>query len=487
MKILLVSSYKLEYVSRTDISPPLSLLYLSAAVRDSGHEPILLDFNVLSVPRNIERKQYYLSAALETIAKENPGLLMINCFLTANFPFVRELAQQAKAHVPDIPVAIGGIHPTLFAKEIVENCPEIDFVVTGEGERQVAALANCLAEGRMEALRNIQGFVFRDKQSVVFNSQKDFVKDLDELPAPAWDLVKLEDYYTNHSDWYNPRGLDVKMSAPILSSRSCPYDCNFCSAYHMMGRQLRLRTPGKVVDEMEALYDSHGINYFGFVDDNLTLNRMHILGICNEILRRGMNIQFESFSGYNLASLDRDVIETMYAAGCVYAILPIEHGSDHMRNHIIGKRLPREKIYQIAEIYREKGIMTRGVFIMGFPEETNETLNDTMNMMKELALDMYNVFALIPFPGTRVFQQAVQDKLLLQDLDFTKMWTGENDLNAVKEDFYLLPYNMSVDELRHWRRRFDEMRLYSDRVRNLQEITSVGQKGHKSSLISACD
>lgn len=124
---------------------------------------------------------------------------------------------------------------------------------------------------------------------------------------------------------------------------------------------------------------------------------------------------------------------------------------------------------------------------MGFPEETNETLNDTMNMMKELALDMYNVFALIPFPGTRVFQQAVQDKLLLQDLDFTKMWTGENDLNAVKEDFYLLPYNMSVDELRHWRRRFDEMRLYSDRVRNLQEITSVGQKGHKSSLISACD
>ncbi len=117
-----------------------------------------------------------------------------------------------------------------------------------------------------------------------------------------------------------------------------------------MGRGLRLRSPERVVDEMEMLYQKYGQNYFGFIDDNLTLNKKHILNLCNEIIRRKMVIQLESSVGYNLNSLDEEVIDAMVQAGCTYMILPIEHGNDRIRNEIIGKRLSRDKIYEVAAI-----------------------------------------------------------------------------------------------------------------------------------------
>jgi radical SAM superfamily enzyme YgiQ (UPF0313 family) len=132
---------------------------------------------------------------------------------------------------------------------------------------------------------------------------------------------------------------------------------------------------------MEMLYKDYGLSYFGFADDNLTLNKSHIITICNEIIRRGMVIQFESINGYNLASMDKEIVDAMVHAGCVYVILPIEHGCDHIRNEIIGKRLERQKILEVTELYKAYNLLTRGYFIMGFPEDTNETLEETYRIM----------------------------------------------------------------------------------------------------------
>jgi radical SAM superfamily enzyme YgiQ (UPF0313 family) len=286
---------------------------------------------------------------------------------------------------------------------------------------------------------------------------------------PAWDLVNIPDYCTDHSTWYNPKGLDIKMSVPLLTSRSCPFNCNFCSAHEMMGRGLRMHSAVRVVDEMERLYQGHGLNYFGFVDDNLTLNKRHVLSVCNEIVKRGLNIQFESFNGYNIASMDEDIVQAMCGAGCVYVIMPIEHGSDYMRNQIIGKKLPRDKIFSLAELYKKHNLLTRGVFIMGFAEDTVETLEETYRMMIELQLDLYNVFTLIPFPGTAVFDQAMRDKLFVNDITSDRLWEGTFELNALHDQIFLKPYKMNLDQVREYRAKFDSMRIYSDRARQLQK------------------
>ena len=238
-----------------------------------------------------------------------------------------------------------------------------------------------------------------------------------------------------------------------------------------MGRGYRTHSPERVVDEIEQLYSVYGINYFGFVDDNLTLNKKHIVSICDQIVRRRMNIQFESFNGYNIASMDEEIVAAMCEAGCVYVIMPIEHGSDDIRNAIIGKKLSREKIYTCAKLYKKYGLLTRGVFIMGFPEETEATLEDTLRMMHELELDMYNVFTLIPFPGTKVFEQAMRDGLFLHAIDHSTLWEGTLELNALCTQFFIKPYDLSIDTLARYRETFDALQFNSLRVKKLQEKT----------------
>jgi radical SAM superfamily enzyme YgiQ (UPF0313 family) len=470
MRILLISSFTTGDVTRTDIAPPLSLLYLAAALREGGHEPVLLDLTPLRPAQDVAREEWYRGVIMQKVAEVKPDLVGQNCFLSTHFAFVRSIARAVKALSPSLPFVVGGIHPTLFAADIITNCPEIDYIVTGEGEGQAVQLADALSAGTIADIAKISALAYRDVHGrAVVNPRASYETELDRLPMPAWDLVNVPQYFTDHSTWYNPRKLDIRMSVPILTSRSCPYDCNFCSAHRMMGRGLRLHSPTRVVDEMERLYRDHGVNYFGFVDDNLTLNKKHVMAICAEIVKRGLVIQFESFNGYNIASMDDEIVDAMCAAGCIYVIMPIEHGSDYMRNQIIGKKLPRDKIFRLAEIYKKHNLLTRGVFIMGFPEETVETLEETHRMMEELDLDLYNVFTLIPFPGTKVFDQAVRDKLLVTDVDPSQLWEGTLQLTPLGDQVFLKPYNLDVAQLLEYRAKFDAMRIHSDRARRLQK------------------
>ncbi len=468
MNVLLVSPYTLGHVKRVDRQPSLALLHLASVLRDADHCPCIFDLNTLPVPDGEHAEKNYTHAVLQTVAEKLPGMIGLNCLLSEHFPYMRRLAKAIKAQYPNLPIVIGGLHPTLFSKEIIGNCPEIDVAVMGEGEEQIVALANHFSSVEPSAIDHIDAICFRNPTGMLQqNPRNGFITDLNSLPGPAWDLVHFPEYFTDHSSWHNPRGLDIKMSVPVLTSRSCPYDCSFCSVHPLMGRGLRLRDPIKVVDEMEMLYRKHDLNYFGFLDDNLTLKKSHVMAICNEIVKRGMKIQFESINGYNLASLDDEIIHAMVQAGCVYVILPIEHGSDHIRNTVIGKHLAREKIYEVVSLYKKYKLLTRGYYIMGFPEETTETLMETYNLILELQLDMNNVFNLIPFPGTRIFEQALRDDLFINDVDPSRLWTGEFGLHAdAQHEFYIKPYAMEIEELLAFRKKFDELRLFSDRMKS---------------------
>ncbi len=461
----------MDYVKRVDRHPSLSLLCLAAALRQGGHDPNILDLNMLQPDEGVDPDSFYIQAVLDQAHDSQAGWVGINCLLSEHFPFVRKLATALKEDQQDRAIAIGGIHPTLFAEDIVRNCPDIDAVVLGEGESQAVGLSEAWQSGPSKNLNHIAGITFVDhKNDTISTPRKKFLKDLDQLATPAWDLFNLPDYFTDHSTWYNPRGLDIKMSVPILTSRSCPYDCSFCSIHPLMGKGLRLRSPSLVVDEMEMLYDKFDLNYFGFIDDNLTLNKKHIIGICNEIVQRDMKIQFESINGYIISSIDEEIAAAMVEAGCVYVIMPIEHGNDHMRNEIIGKRLDREKIFEVTDIYKSHNLLTRAYFIMGFPEETTQTMNDTLNMIQELKLDMNNVFNLIPFPGTRLFNQAVKDNLFVNDVDLNRLWEGNLGLHADNPNqLYLKPYNMELSELNEFHEKFQEFRIYSQRAKDLQQ------------------
>ena len=274
---------------------------------------------------------------------------------------------------------------------------------------------------------------------------------------PAWDLININKFEMNLDHYYNPPKLPVKFKAAIFSSRACPMSCNFCDMFLVMGKKHRKRRVKTIVDEIELLNKSYGVNYFSFMDDQLTLNKTHIIDICNEILKRKIKIIFDTPNGLWINSLREEVVAKMAEAGLVCASLAIEHGNDYIRNKVIGKILDRKKIYEVAALLKKYKIMSMGLFIMGFPEDTNETLKSTYDMMDELQLDKVSVGTLMPFPGTNLFNQVVKDKLFIRNWNLDELW--KTPISQNQNDFIIKPFNMTLDDLYKWRGKFDTMAI----------------------------
>tara|TARA_B110000305_G_C19410616_1_gene625229 strand:+ start:228 stop:1724 length:1497 start_codon:yes stop_codon:yes gene_type:complete len=462
MKILLIAPYvNLNVdptIAREDFYPSAALLHLAAMLRMNNYEPIIVDLNNAVVHAQKEKYIDYCNSIIkESLQKHKPDLVGINCLFSGVFPDVLEFAKTVKTYSKELMVCIGGIHPTSYYQEILEKSKYVDCVAIGEGENTIVALASAIKSKNYKAMEKIQAFAFRDKNGEIkVNTEKNYIENLDELPMPAWDLIDFNKFKMDLKTYYNPKKLTIQYKAAIFSSRACPLACNFCDMFLVMGKTHRKRSVKTIVNEIEFLNKEFDVNYFSFMDDQLTLNRGHIIELCDEILKRKLNIQFDTPNGLWINSLRESLIAKMVEAGLVSASLAIEHGDEHIRNKIIGKMLERDKIFEVADILKKYKVMTSALFIMGFPEDTNETLKRTYDMMNELQLDRMAVNTLIPLPGTKLMKQVLKEKLLISNWNLDDIW--KTPISLEQGDFVIKPYDMSIDELHEWRETFDNMR-----------------------------
>ena len=463
MKVLLVAPYterknsKSVEIKREDFIPSAALLHLAAVLRANNYEPIVVDLNNAVVH---EQKGDYLNYCkkiiIDKLNESKPDLVGINCLFSGNFQNVLEFAKTIKSHSPNLKIAIGGIHPTTFPEEILSNCNNIDYIAIGEGENTIVSLAASIKAKNENLLTTIKSFAYRDKDGVVrINREKNYIEDLDSLPMPAWDLVNLQKFEMNLDHYYNPQKLPIKHKAAIFASRACPLACNFCDMFMVMGKKHRKRNPKIIVDEIELLNKNHGVNYFSFMDDNLTLNKAHVIELCDEIIKRKLKIVFDTRNGLWVNSLREEVVAKMAEAGLAWASLAIEHGDDYIRNKVIKKNLSRKKIFEVVKLLKKYKIMSASLFIMGFPEDTNETLQNTYDMMNEIQTDKTSCSTLIPFPETALFKQVVRDNLFIKKRILDEMW--KTPISLDQNEFVIKPYNMSVDDLYEWRGKFDKL------------------------------
>ncbi|QFY88662.1 B12-binding domain-containing radical SAM protein [Magnetovirga frankeli] len=485
MNVLLVSCKKLDWMQESKGAIPLPLLYLASVLKSKGHEPIILDLSVKARYTENYNNMDALRDIDAAIQQHDPSLIGFNCFVSQQFPFIMQAAEHIKTYT-DIHITLGGAHPSLFPVEILEHCPAIDTVVIGEGETQIIDIINSIEKNNVHVLSSTQALAWRSDSKVIKNDRVGFIKDLDSIPMPSWDLINLEDYYGDHTGWHNPKGFDIKVSIPILTSRSCPFSCNFCACFTTMGRMFRVRSPYKVVDEIEYLNKEFGMNYFGFIDDIVNIRKDHIIGICNEIIRRKLDIQFEPTCGLYLGKVDDDIAKAMARAGCTFARLPVEHGSDWIRTNVIGKKISRESIFKAQKVLKANGIRTSTMSIMGFPEDTVETLQETYDLLIELNADLNYVFNLIPMPGSRVFEQAVNEGLLNVNFDINSLWRGDVELDPVQKDqqFYIKPKDMTFEEMAMFRQKFNQIRILSDEIKEEISKSNETNKPSHSSLIN---
>lgn len=458
MKVLLVAPYRVNLAvknARQDILPSEALLALAAVLRENGHQPIIRNFTTNVVEAMDNPTQYSYDATIKIIREEGISLVGISVLFGGDFPDALGLATHIKEHAPEVKIITGGIHATTFPREILSNCSAYDYIAIGEGETQMVEIANRVESGDMGSLEELSGFAFRDVDgSIKVNTDRDLL-DYDSLPMPAWDLLDFTEYEMDLSNYFNPKGHDLKNIISVFSERGCPFKCTFCDLYMMQGRKVRSRGNSKFIDELQYLAEERGQRYFRFQDDNVLVNNRHIINICKEIVSRGLDIQFDIAGGY-VNSYNDDVIDHLAEAGMVSTILNIEHGSEYIRDEIIKKSIETDKIYTVVESLRRYDICIGTNWIMGFPEDTNETLQETYDLIVDMKPDRANVGILAPYPGTPIFDQCIRDDLFIEKFDMENYW--RMPIRPHQGEAVIKPYNMTTEELKAWTVKFDEVR-----------------------------
>ena len=296
------------------VTPPLSLLYLAAYIRPRGHDPVIIDSviegvsNTYDLNRQISCRGLRLGEIIERIPSNSDLIGITNLFSFA-YPVVRVLAERIKQVFPDIPVTVGGAHPSAMPLETIME-PAIDYVVISEGEQTLSQLLDRMEQS--QGIQDIDGLAYKDRNGrPAMNPKTLFIHNLDELPFPARDLVPLEKYH-EASEAHGPT---QKKWTPVLSSRGCPYHCTFCTP-GLWGHRYRVRSAANVLDEMEECIAHHDIREFHFEDENLTINKKRILELCRGIRDRKLAIQWQTPNGIRASVTDHEILSAMRDSGC---------------------------------------------------------------------------------------------------------------------------------------------------------------------------
>lgn len=407
MNILLINPTMNKSLSRISSFFPSGLTYLASYLVKNGFNVKILDLQ--TVPRT-ELNSRGISDILEKEIKSfNPEIVGIGCLFSHYLPNIKDIARKLKSLNPNVFIVIGGLHPTIFCKEIITGVKEIDSVMLGEGEISLLKLCNKLKNG-IKNFKDIDGIAYRNNGEVIINPKTSFIENLDTLPFPAFDKINIENYVSHLRYNKKNRGMSV------MTSRSCPNRCTFCSMFHTHGSRWRCRSAENVLDEMEFLYKNYHIRNFQFMDDNMSFSRDRTIEIFRAVMQRGMDITFSFPNGIAIKTLDREVLSVMKEAGCVEIRLPIESGSEYIRNKVMKKNLSSEKIFEVIELCNEFEFPTIGYFIIGTPGENRETLEENINFIKKLKgrwfVDFLAANFMTPYPGTKVYEQCVKEGLI---------------------------------------------------------------------------
>jgi magnesium-protoporphyrin IX monomethyl ester (oxidative) cyclase len=234
----------------------------------------------------------------------------------------------------------------------------------------------------------------------------------------------------------------------------------------VMGNKIRFRTAENVFTEIKMLYENYGINYFKIMDDNFTYSKKRTLEICDMITKNNLKIVMEFMNGLMVKTMDKEIIDALCLSGGLFFPLAIESGSDYIRNVIMRKNCSKELIFDVIQNLRKHNVIIKAFFIIGMPEETEETIDDTINMLKNLDIDFAFVSIVNPFPGTALYNQCKRDNLFTLKFDEEKLWNNSIEAQSTMKNisaglsfFLIKPYNLSLEVLKN---KYDELRAIMD-------------------------
>ena len=373
MRVLLINPF---YPISETPSPPLGLAYLAAALEQAGGQVKILDYVVCP----------YRREALESVLKEFKPHVTGATAVSMTFDHAKQVLKNVKTIDSHVLTVMGGPHVTFCARETLETFPELDVVVLGEGEETFVDLTKTVE--RAHHLDTVNGITYRIGSQIKTTAKRKLIQNLDSLPLPARHLLPLGRYRT--------LGLPISMT----TSRGCPYKCIFCVGRKMVGAKVRYHSIDRVVAELEDLA-SLKFQQINIADDLFTANQKHCFAVCEEMLKRKIDINWTSFARVDTVS--ETLLSKMKAAGCTAVSFGIESANPDILK-TIKKGITVQQVIDAVRMCRRVGIRPYASFILGLPGETLDTIKESAALAAKLQQEglAYGFHVLAPFPGTEV-------------------------------------------------------------------------------------
>ncbi len=371
MKILLIYPYFLEdRIHEDDIAVvPQGLFYVGAVLRESDYDVEILNWhNINKTPEKI----------IDILSEKKPDIIGFS-ILHANRWGGIEIARIARQVDPNVKIVFGGIGATFLWKHFLTHFQEIDYVVIGEGEYSFLNLVRCLKKNDAKSIEIIRGIAFRKNGEAVKTKRGEIVNNLDKLPIPA--------------KYFNFQHLSL--------TRGCPGKCTFCGSPRFWGHKVRFHSSDYFVEQLQRLYKKD-ITFFYFSDDTFTISKKLVIEICRKILEKKLKIVWVAISRVNY--VNDEIIYWMKKAGCIQISYGVESGCEKIRDSL-NKNISTDQIKKAFSVTLKYGILARAYFIYGCQEESLESIQETIDLIRAIKPLSTIFYILDIFPGTTLYEE----------------------------------------------------------------------------------
>jgi anaerobic magnesium-protoporphyrin IX monomethyl ester cyclase len=399
---------------------PLGVMSIAAYLRQRGLDQMrIIDLRVQNMTSEQLRAQ---------IAAYRPDVVGITA-MSLEAKGAHDVLAVARGAAPDCITIMGGPYPTATPQLALAD-PLLDYAVLGEGEETAWELLRALL-GNGSGVSAIPGLAYRgDSGRVTCTPPRGPIEDMDGLPWPAYDLVDMEAYFSQSRTHLSPQQAHARY-APVFTSRGCPFACIYCQ--HMFGRRIRYRSPQGVLAQVRYLVDHYGVREIHFEDDSFNVDLDRAKRVFDLIAEAGVGIKVAFPNGVRADFVDREFMAKGKAAGLYSIAFGIETASPRIRK-MIHKGLKLEQVTRAIDLAYEYGVWSIGFFMLGFPGETREEMEETIEFAVRSKLTTASLHSVIPLPATPLWDlmEQTHPALIETATQFDFEFTGQ-PLAAVDE------------------------------------------------------
>jgi radical SAM superfamily enzyme YgiQ (UPF0313 family) len=385
----------------TAIEPPLWAALVAGYMRDRGYSVEIIDAEV-------ENLSY--SETARKIKEINPHLLVI--FVSGTNPSASTMnmtgSRQILIHLheiaPSIKTLLAGLHPSSLPEQTLKE-EIVDFVCKGECFYTLPDLLDAI-KAKSETYP-IKGLWYKQNNGIISNQDAPLVKDLSRLPMPAWDLLPMGKYRAHNWHCFH----DISSRQPygvIYTSLGCPYNCSFCCINSLFGKHMiRYRDPELVIQEIDFLVNRYKIKNIKILDEMFVLNESHVNRLCDLIIGRGYDLNLWAYARVN--TITQTMLRKMKKAGINWVAYGFESGSERVLKSV-AKDYRLDRLFPAVNMTYDEGLHIGANFIFGLPEDDQESMNQTLEMAKEINAEWANFYCAMAYPGSQLYEQAVKEK-----------------------------------------------------------------------------